>query len=77
MDASCATYTKNNINRLEIICKVVGVVVSHIQRTGCQPEKLLNTMANPARGLLNREKRTKRESMAAYLHPLTLLFRRK
>ena len=33
-------------------------VVSRIQRIGCQPEKkLLYTMANPARGLLNREKR--------------------
>ena len=38
---------------------VVVVVVSHIQRIGCQPEKLLYTVANPARGLLNREKRTK------------------
>ena len=59
---------------------VVVVVVSHIQRIGCQPEKttlllllllfltfsvlvanpkkLLYTVANPARGLLNREKRT-------------------
>ena len=35
------------------------VVVSPIQRIGCQPEKLLNTVTNPARGLLNREKRTK------------------
>ena len=38
---------------------VVVVVVSHIQRIGCQPEKLLYTVANPARGLLNRENRTK------------------
>ena len=38
---------------------VVVVVVSHIQRIGCQPEKLLYTVANPARGLLNRAKRTK------------------
>ena len=38
---------------------VVIVVVSHIHRIGCQPEKLLYTVANPARGLLNREKRTK------------------
>ena len=38
---------------------VVVAFVSHIQRTGCQPEKLLYTVANPARGLLNREKRTK------------------
>ena len=36
---------------------VVVVVVSHIQCIGCQPEKLLSyTVANPARGLLNREK---------------------
>ena len=41
----------------------VVVVVSHIQRTsiGCQPEKLLYTVADPARGLLNRETRTKEE----------------
>ena len=45
---------------------VVVVVVSHIQRIGCQPEKLLYTVANPARGLLNREKRTKERSQAAY-----------
>ena len=39
---------------------VVVVVVSHIQRIGGQPEKtILYTVANPARGLLNREKRTK------------------
>ena len=37
----------------------VVVVVSHIQRIGCQPKKLLYTVANPARGLLNREKTTK------------------
>ena len=37
---------------------VVVVVVSHIQRIGCQPQKkLLYTVANPARGLLNREKK--------------------
>ena len=34
----------------------VVVVVSHIQRVGCQPDKLLYTVANPARGLLNRGK---------------------
>ena len=48
---------------------VVVVVVSHIQRIGCQPEKkLLYTVANPARGLLNREKR-KRKSLAAHPPP--------
>ena len=56
----------------------VVVVVSHIQRIGCQPEKLLYTVANPARGLLNREKRTKEKSLAAYPPPPpTLLVRRK
>ena len=34
----------------------VVVVISHIQRIGCQPEKLLYTVANSARGLLNRGK---------------------
>ena len=39
-------------------------VVSRIhQRIGFQPEK--TTVFNPARGLLNREKRTKRSSLAA------------
>ena len=39
------------------------VVVSHIQRIGCQPEKNYFTrwlVANPARGLLNREKNEKK-----------------
>ena len=32
-------------------------IVFNIQRIGCQPEKkLLYTVANPARGLLNKEK---------------------
>ena len=35
---------------------VVVVVVSYIQRIGCQPEKLLYAVANPARGLLSKEK---------------------
>ena len=57
---------------------VVVVVVSHIQRIGCQPEKLLYTVANPARGLLNREKRTK-ENVWQYTPPPppTLLVRGK
>ena len=46
-------------NLINIHVVVVVVVVSHIQRIGCQPEKLLYTVANPARGLLNREIRTK------------------
>ena len=33
------------------------------------PKKLLYTVANPARGLLNREKRTKEKSLAAYPPP--------
>ena len=46
---------------------VVVVVGSHIQRIGCQPEKLLYTVANPARGLLNRGK--KKKSLAALPPP--------
>ena len=47
----------------------VVVVVSHIQRIGCQPEKkLLYTVANPARGLLNRGKK-KKKSLAAHPPP--------
>ena len=44
--------------QVRVVCVGV-VVVSHIQRIGCQPEKLLYTVANSARGLLNSEKRTK------------------
>ena len=51
-------------------------VVSHIQRIGCQPEKLLYT-GDPARGLLHREKRTKEKSLAAYPPTPTLLVRSK
>ena len=43
--------------------------------THCQPEKLLYTVANPARGLLNREKK-KKKSLAAPPPP-KLLVRRK
>ena len=51
-------YGPNNV--------VVVVVVSHVQRIGCQPEKnLLYTVANPARGLLNREKKKKKKSGSA------------
>ena len=49
---------------------VVVVVVSHIQRIGCQPEKkLLYTVANPARGLLNRGKKKKKKSGSAPSSP--------
>ena len=58
---------------------VVVVVVSHIQRIGCQPEKkLLYTVANPARGLLNREKnKNKKSGSAPPPPPRALLVRRK
>ena len=40
-------------------------VVSHLQRIGCQlPKKLLYTVANPARGLLNRGKKKSGISVA-------------
>ena len=43
------------------------VVVSHIQRTGCQPEKTtLHGGQSRARSLLSREKRTKEKSLAAH-----------
>ena len=44
------------------VVAVVLVVVSHIQRIGCQPEKnkkIVYKVANPARGLLNRGKKKK------------------
>ena len=63
-----------------VVVVIVVVVVSHIQRIGCQPEKkLLYTVANPARGLLNREK-IKIKSLAAHPPPpppRALLVRRK
>ena len=40
------------------------------------PIKLVYTVANPARGLQSREKRARRESLAAH-PPLTLLVQRK
>ena len=40
-------------------------------------KKLLYTMANPARGLLNREKEKEKKSLAALPHPRALLVRRK
>ena len=44
----------------------VVIVVSHIQRIGfANPKKLLYTVANPARGLLNRKKKKKKKSLAA------------
>ena len=49
---------------------VVLVVVSHIQRIGCQPEiKLLYTVANPARGLLKRGGKKKKGLAAPPLPP--------
>ena len=47
----------------------VVVVVSHILRVGCQPEKasVLYTVLDSGPGLLNREKRTKIESLASAL----------
>ena len=53
------------VGRRSIVVVVVVVAVSHIQRIGCQPEtttlllRVFYTVANPARGLLNSEKRTK------------------
>ena len=63
-------------------CLKKNVVVSHIiQRIGCQPEKkLLYAVANPARSLLNREKRTKEKVWQHTSPPPTpphLLVRRK
>ena len=53
---------------------VVIVVVSHIRRIGCQPEVTTYTVANPARGLLNREKRTKEKFWQHTPHPTRCSF---
>ena len=58
-------------------CKlVIVVVVSHIQRIDCQPKKkLLYTVANPARGVLNREKKKKKKSGSIErIWPITELY---
>ena len=61
-------FFTNRINSSRTVrLLIVVVVVSTIQRIGCQFEKLLYTVANPARGLLNREKKKKRKSLAALL----------
>ena len=53
-----------------INCSVVLVLVSRIQRVlVANTKKLLYTVSNPARGLLNREKKTKTKSLAAYPYP--------
>ena len=50
--------------------------VSHIQRIGYQPEKVRNTVANPARGLLSRGKikKTKKSGSASPSPPLRCSF---
>ena len=65
--------------RLLLEQKRAQIVASHIQRSGCQPEKLLYTVANPARGLLNREKekKNKKSGSAPPPPPRALLVRRK
>ena len=42
-----------------LLLLVLLFVASHIHGIGCQPKKLLYMVTNSARGLLNREKRTK------------------
>ena len=52
-------YKYKAMHYMGVVVVVVVVVVSHIQRIiiGCQPDKKkIYTVANPARGLLNREK---------------------
>ena len=55
----CSTtkVIKSESKRFPSYRGVVFVFVSHIQRNGFQSEKLLYRVANPACGLLNREKR--------------------
>ena len=49
-------------------CEQGEIVVSHIQRIDCQPEKLLYTVANPARGLLKGGRKKRKKSLAAPPH---------
>ena len=46
-----------------VIHHVSCFVVSHFSVLVANPKKLLYTVANPARGLLNREKGTKKETV--------------
>ena len=66
-------YCKTSVKYFSSCCsggRKTVVLVSHIQRIGCQPKKLLCTVTNPARGLLNRKKkREQRESLATYPPP--------
>ena len=59
---------RNQYCVIVVVVVVVVVVVSHIQRIGCQPEKLLYTVADPARGLLEKEKILE-EKVWQYLPP--------
>ena len=69
----CHDKAKNNLSKrcdrqpLWTDTFVVVHVVFHIQRTNCQPEKLLYPVVNPARGLLNGRKANKIERLAAHL----------
>ena len=48
-----------------LILLLLLLFLAFIQRIGCQPEKLLYTMANPAaRGLLNRKKNKSGSALA-------------
>ena len=59
-------YGGGTFSAVRIHTAVVVVVVSHIQRYVADSKTLLYTVANPAHGLLNREKRTNKKSLAAY-----------
>ena len=52
-----------------------NIVVPHIQRIGCQPGKTstLYTVANPARGLLSREKEKEKEKVQRF-EKLSLIY---
>ena len=54
-------HTYTYINRHAGLFLTFSVLVAN-------PKKLLDTVANPARGLLNRERRTKEKSLAPHIH---------
>ena len=73
--AAWCCCTRHYIELLILLLLLLLLFLAFIQRIGCQPEKLLYTMANPAaRGLLNRKRKNKSGSALA---PPALLVRKK
>ena len=62
-------HCRESTGRWPVNVKVVVVVVSHIQRIGCQPEKTTSHGGQSRSGSTEQGKENKRESLAAYPPP--------